>query len=86
MAKADPRRLTCQLGVGQAFIHVSYNPVGGTALDWLRNLCFRDQSAEQFYRQTIPLARKHSTASRLIRRIWVATNSKSKATGQHFVI
>ena len=61
MARADPRRLTCQLGVGQAFIHVSYNPVGGSALDWLRNLCFRDQSTEQFYQQTLPLARKHST-------------------------
>lgn len=49
-------RLTRQLGVGDAFIHVTHNPVGGVALDWLRDLCFRDQSAAEFYEQSVPAA------------------------------
>jgi sugar (pentulose or hexulose) kinase len=57
----DPRRLTRLLGVGDAFIQVAHNPVGGAALDWLRELCFRDQSEEEFYRRTIPEALEHRT-------------------------
>jgi xylulokinase len=54
-------RLTRQLGVGDAFIHVTHNPVGGAALDWMHQLCFREQSAAEFYERTIPAAIKHST-------------------------
>lgn len=44
-AFADPptphmRRLCRPLGVGDAFIHVTHNPVGGEALSWLFSLCF----------------------------------------------
>jgi xylulokinase len=56
-----PQRLTRQLGVGEAFIHVTHNPVGGAALDWLRDLCFRDQSEKEFFERTIPAARERST-------------------------
>jgi xylulokinase len=47
--KPGPRRLTRLLGVGEAFVHVTHNPVGGAALEWIHNLCFRDQSAVDFY-------------------------------------
>jgi sugar (pentulose or hexulose) kinase len=53
--------LTRQLGVGEAFIHVAHNPVGGAALDWVHGLCFRDQSKETFYRNTIPQALDRAT-------------------------
>lgn len=60
-ALADPPlpsefRLTRPLGVGTGFIHVAHNPVGGVALDWLHQLCFRDQTAATFYGQTVPAA------------------------------
>jgi xylulokinase len=57
----SPRRLTRQLGVGEDFIYVTHNPVGGVALDWLRNLCFREQTEQEFYDRTIPEAMTHST-------------------------
>ncbi len=56
-----PNRLTRLLGVGDAFIQVMHNPVGGVALDWLHDLCFREQAAEQFYGQTVPLAMQRQT-------------------------
>jgi xylulokinase len=49
-----PVRLTRLLGVGDAFIHVTHNPVGGAALTWLRELCFCDKSDSEFYERTIP--------------------------------
>lgn len=52
----DPRRLTRKLGVGDRFIYVTHNPVGGAALEWLHQLCFREQSAEEFFEKTIPQA------------------------------
>jgi len=45
--------LTRYLGVGKSFVHVTHNPVGGTALDWLHGLCFREQSAAEFYDKTL---------------------------------
>jgi sugar (pentulose or hexulose) kinase len=44
-AYADPpapneRRLVRPLGVGSRFIHVTHNPVGGEALNWLFDLCY----------------------------------------------
>jgi xylulokinase len=59
--RPDPRRLTRQLGVGPAFIQVTHNPVGGAALGWLRDLCFRDQTEAEFYEKTIPAALERST-------------------------
>jgi xylulokinase len=57
----SPKRLTRQLGVGEEFIYVTHNPVGGVALDWLRNLCFREQTEQEFYDKTIPEAMSRST-------------------------
>ena len=59
--KPHPDKLTRRLGVGPAFIQVTHNPVGGVALDWLRELCFREQTSEEFYEKTIPLARQRQT-------------------------
>lgn len=36
----DPCRLVRPLGVGSRFIHVTHNPVGGEALNWLFDLCY----------------------------------------------
>jgi xylulokinase len=58
--RPSPRRLTRLLGVGAAFIQVTHNPVGGVALDWMRQLCFRDQTEQEFYERTIPEARRRS--------------------------
>ncbi|MCI0682004.1 MAG: FGGY-family carbohydrate kinase [Gemmataceae bacterium] len=52
-----PRRLIHRQGVGPGFVQVSHNPLGGAALEWFRNLCFREQAAEEFYQRTIPAAR-----------------------------
>jgi len=49
-------RLTRRHGVGAAFVYVAHNPVGGVALDWLHQLCFREQSAEEFFDTTIAAA------------------------------
>lgn len=57
----SPQRLTRQLGVGEAFIQATHNPLGGAALGWIRELCFRDQTEQEFYEQTILSARQRST-------------------------
>jgi xylulokinase len=59
--KPDPRHLTRQFGVGEDFIHVSHNPVGGAALGWLKDLCFRDQTDQEFYEKTIPAVKERQT-------------------------
>jgi sugar (pentulose or hexulose) kinase len=56
-----PQRLTRRLGVGRQFLHETCNPVGGLALDWLHGLCFRDQTAAEFYERTIPAVRDRQT-------------------------
>jgi xylulokinase len=53
--------LTRQLGVGDGFIHVTHNPVGGVALAWLHRLCFRDQGEAEFYEQLVPAAMARQT-------------------------
>jgi xylulokinase len=58
----DPRRLTRLLGVGDSYVHVAHNPVGGEALEWMHRLCYRDQSAEKFYGRTLPAAAARKTA------------------------
>lgn len=60
-----PDHLTRLLGVGRQFMHVAHNPVGGVALEWLHRLCFRDQSAEEFYQRTVPVAWERTTAVEL---------------------
>lgn len=57
----SPSRLTRQLGVGDEFIHVAHNPVGGVALEWIRSLCFRDQPEQEFYEHTIWEAQRRQT-------------------------
>jgi sugar (pentulose or hexulose) kinase len=47
--------------VGEPYIHVTHNPIGGAALTWLHELCFRDQSQQEFYQQTIPAAKARSS-------------------------
>jgi len=57
----DARRITRRHGVGPLFIRVVHNPVGGVALDWMHDLCFKDQSAGEFYQRTLPEARARHT-------------------------
>ena len=54
----DPRRLTRLFGVGESFVYVAHNPVGGSALGWMHDLCFRDQPADTFYSKTVLEAAK----------------------------
>jgi xylulokinase len=61
----DARRLTRPFGVGNSFLHVTHNPVGGVALDWLHQLCFREQTADDFYRTTIPQAQRRVSPVKL---------------------
>ncbi len=57
----DARRMTRLLGVGDSFMHITHNPVGGAALEWLRKLCFLDQTKDEFYSRTIEEALKRTT-------------------------
>jgi xylulokinase len=59
--RPNPRRITREFGVGNAFLHAAHNPVGGVALDWLHELCFHEQAKTEFFEQTIPAALQHST-------------------------
>jgi sugar (pentulose or hexulose) kinase len=59
--RPDARRLTSYLGVGPSFMHITHQPIGGPALGWLRQLCFRDQDDKKFYERTIPEAEKITT-------------------------
>jgi sugar (pentulose or hexulose) kinase len=58
---ADPRRRVLQLGVGGAFIHLTHNPVGVAALDWMHAVCFCDQAKEVFYGPTLSEALERKT-------------------------
>src|SRR5205823_7325627 len=55
------RRLTRLLGVGSDYVYVAHNPVGGAALEWLHQLCFHDQSADEFFDKTVPAAADRKT-------------------------
>jgi xylulokinase len=59
--KADVNRLVRMAGIGGAFVHVTHNPVGGVALDWVRELCFRDRSEQEFHEKILPEALTRST-------------------------
>jgi sugar (pentulose or hexulose) kinase len=63
--KPDPRRLTRLLGVGDEYVYVSHNPVGGVALDWMHALCFHDQPAGEYFGKTVPAAAGRETPVRL---------------------
>src|SRR5262249_36101312 len=52
----DPRRLIRLLGVGKRSVQLAFNPVGPLALDWLHQLCFREQTREEFFQRTVPQA------------------------------
>lgn len=54
-------RLTRLFGVGDRYLHVTHNPVGGVALDWLHQLCFRDQTADQFFEESVRDAATRAT-------------------------
>ncbi len=56
-----PERLTRLLGVGNSFVHTTYNPVGPAALDWLHQLCFREQCRDEFFAKTITAALERTT-------------------------
>jgi len=59
--RPDPRRLTRLFGIGSSFVQVTHNPVGGAALEWLRRLCYAEQSEKDFFERTIPAALNRST-------------------------
>src|SRR4030095_9549417 len=60
-----PRGRLHRLGVGRGFVQIAENPLGTDAVDWMHRVCFREQSAQQFCEQTIPLARGRRTRVRL---------------------
>jgi sugar (pentulose or hexulose) kinase len=59
--KPSPERLTRLFGIGDRYLYVTHNPVGGIALDWVRRLCFSEQSEAEFYGRTIAEARGRAT-------------------------
>lgn len=63
--KPDARRLTRFYGVGNRHVYVAHNPVGGSALGWLREMCFMDQSVDHFYDVTVRECAKRSTEVKL---------------------
>lgn len=56
-----PERLTRLFGVGKRYVHVTHNPVGGVALDWVRELCFQEQSPSTFFGETVVSAARKLT-------------------------
>lgn len=67
--RPDPRRLTRMFGIGASFIYATHNPVGGSALPWLMQLCFSEYLPEnrkqEFYQKIIPEASKRATEVKL---------------------
>jgi xylulokinase len=63
--KPDPHRLTRLFGVGSAYAVVTHNPVGGSALEWMHQLCFHDQTADEFFGKTVFAAAGKTTDVRL---------------------
>lgn len=54
----DARRLTRLFGVGDGYVYVAHNPVGGAGLEWMHSLCYRELPAEEFYAKAVPEAGK----------------------------
>ncbi len=65
----DSARLTRHYGIGNQFIYAAHNPVGGSALPWILDLCFADyvQSGRtnEFYEKVIPQAVHRVTNTQL---------------------
>jgi xylulokinase len=65
----DPRRLTRMFGIGDSVIYAAHNPVGGSALPWIMDLCFGEYQTvdriNEFYQQVIPQAATLRTNVRL---------------------
>jgi len=59
--RADSRRFTRQFGSGDKLVFVTHNPLGSAALNWIKQLCFREQSEEEFFTRTIAEAQARST-------------------------
>ena len=59
--RADGRRLITRCGLGDGCLETAFNPIGPGALRWIRELCFRDQSSEEFRQSTIPEALERET-------------------------
>jgi xylulokinase len=57
----SPRVVTRLLGVGDAYLQAAHNPVGGVALDWIKHLCFREQTDPEFFGRTVPEAMRRDT-------------------------
>jgi sugar (pentulose or hexulose) kinase len=57
----DRDRWTRLLGVGDAMLYVSEDPTPLRALDWVRQLCFREQSESTFWQESLAEAQKRST-------------------------
>jgi sugar (pentulose or hexulose) kinase len=64
-AAARPTPTDPRLGVGPDYVYVTHKPVGGVALTWLRELCYREQSSSEFFEQTVPAAIDRPTWVRL---------------------
>ena len=59
--KPSPHCLTFRLGVGPRFVRVAFNPLGERAVEWLRKLCFRELTEQEFFGKVVPEARQRST-------------------------
>lgn len=59
--RPDPRRFTRQLGIGNKYMYLTHNPVCAAALGWIKGLCFREQSEEEFFTRTITEAQARTT-------------------------
>jgi xylulokinase len=67
VARPEPAacRLVREVGVGDGYLHVTHNPVGGAALEWIRKLCFGERSRADFYAEDLPAALTRETPTRL---------------------
>lgn len=61
----DARRLTRLFGVGDQYVRVTHNPVGGEALKWLRKLCYPEVDEEEYFKTIVPAAIGRATDARL---------------------
>jgi xylulokinase len=63
----DERRLTRFYGVGERYIYAAHNPVGGSALPWILELCFHEylDRRDDFFTEMIPAALKRQTEVQL---------------------
>jgi sugar (pentulose or hexulose) kinase len=59
--EADRRRFTRKFDIGNKFIYLTHNAISGAALDWIKDLCFRDQTPEEFFTRTLAEALARST-------------------------